>query len=79
MAEAGLRLSCKGCIHFFITYDAKRPWGCHKFGFKGKILPALTVYQSTGMQCAYFEQKPSFGQGLSRKRRGQTGKLDMEG
>ncbi len=84
MKKEQLRLSCRGCVHFFITYDPHRPWGCRNFGFKGKNLPAATVYESTGMQCAYFEQNPSFRRAQSQKnsgqnRSGRNGRLDMKG
>ena len=57
--EADLRLNCRGCRHFFVTYEPRNPWGCRQFGFKGKNLPAQIVYQSTGMQCAYRIDRPA--------------------
>lgn len=73
------RTSCQGCSHFFVTHDRQRPWGCRKFGFKGKSLPALVVFQSTGMHCAYYQQNPSFDQKAQKKGRKGPGNLDIKG
>ena len=77
-AEDG-RTSCRGCMHFFVTHDRQRPWGCRKFGFKGKSLPALVVFQSTGMHCAYYQQNPSLDQNKPKKTRDGKGNLDIKG
>jgi hypothetical protein len=50
---------CHGCVHYFVTYDRYRPYGCAQFGFKTKSLPAQVVIESTGMQCAYREDRVS--------------------
>ena len=50
---------CHGCIHYFVTYDRHRPYGCARFGFKTKSLPSQVVIESTGMQCAYREDRGS--------------------
>ena len=50
-----MRLNCRGCQHFFITYDPHRPWGCRQFGFKSHGIPARLVYESTGIECAYYQ------------------------
>ena len=52
-------IRCNGCTHFFVTYDRHRPYGCARFGFKTKSLPAQVVIESTGMQCAYREDRMS--------------------
>ena len=48
---------CFNCKHLFITHDRFRRWGCRNFGFKSKMIPALEVFASTGMKCAYKVQK----------------------
>ena len=73
------RTTCRGCVYFYVTYDPKRPWGCRKFGFKGKNLPAVTVFQSTGMHCAYYQQKPSSDAPEKKKGRDRFGNLDLKG
>ena len=50
---------CHGCLHYFVTHDRYRPYGCARFGFKTKSLPSQVVVESTGMQCAYREDRPS--------------------
>lgn len=67
MQKKQIRLSCKGCRHFFVTYDPNKPWGCRQFGFKGRNLPAEIVYQSTGMQCAYYQRRPGMAAEASEK------------
>ena len=52
-------IRCHGCMHYFVTYDRHRPYGCARFGFKTKTLPAQVVIESTGMQCAYREDRES--------------------
>lgn len=49
--------SCFNCDHFFITHDKYRRWGCKNFGFKSKMIPAVEVFASTGMKCAYKVEK----------------------
>tara|TARA_B100000945_G_C20383683_1_gene598565 strand:+ start:419 stop:661 length:243 start_codon:yes stop_codon:yes gene_type:complete len=74
-----LKLNCKGCIHFFVTYDKFRPWGCRKFGFKGKNLPAQIVYLTTGMQCAYYETKPKIDKKFNYEIKNNSKIVDLEG
>ena len=40
------RLTCNGCIYFYITYKKERPWGCKKFGFISKFSPATEVFNT---------------------------------
>jgi hypothetical protein len=63
------RVRCHGCAHYFVTYDRHRPYGCSKFGFKTKSLPSQVVIETTGMQCAYREQRAVVAQ--SRKQDNQ--------
>ena len=51
------KIVCQGCVHFYITYRVKRPWGCKKFGFLSKNLPYQEVLLTTGMECAYRKEK----------------------
>ena len=54
-----MKVRCHGCIYFFITHEAQRPYGCTKFGFKAKKLPSTIVIETTGTQCAYRKARPS--------------------
>jgi hypothetical protein len=62
------RVNCFECQHHFITHDPARPYGCRKFGFKGQFLPSRTVFETTGMKCAYHQAK-----GLQRRSQSSTG------
>ena len=57
------QVRCHGCAHYFVTYDRNRPFGCKRFGFKTKSLPSQVVIESTGMQCAYRENRSATDQG----------------
>ena len=50
-------VKCSGCYYFFITYKKDRPWGCKKFGFISKFIPAMEVFSTTGIECAYRKEK----------------------
>ena len=50
-------VTCSGCYYFFITYKKNRPWGCKKFGFISKFIPAMEVFSTTGTECAYRKEK----------------------
>ena len=52
-------IRCHGCVYFFITHEPQRPYGCKKFGFKAKKLPATIVIETTGTQCAYRQARPT--------------------
>ena len=55
--QAQKPIRCHGCAYFFITHEPQRPFGCNKFGFKAKKLPAAIVIETTGTQCAYREAR----------------------
>ena len=57
------QVRCHGCAHYFVTHDRNRPYGCAVFGFKTKSLPSQVVIESTGMQCAYREDRSANNQG----------------
>jgi len=49
------------------------------FGFKGKNLPAQTVYEATGMQCAYYTANPSERALRKKPRKKRPGEVDITG
>ena len=51
------RPNCYGCRNFYITYEPSHPYGCRAMGFKSKKLPALVVFESSGMECQLFVKK----------------------
>ena len=42
------KINCKGCKHYFITFDVNAPYGCKAYGFKGKVVPSILVSQVSG-------------------------------
>lgn len=62
------QVNCFECKFHFITHDAARPYGCRKFGFKGKFLPSRIVFETSGTKCAYHT-----GKGPQRRSRSLTG------
>ena len=57
-------IRCNGCLHYFVTHDRHRPYGCARFGFKTQRLPSQVVIESTGMQCAYREDRAKLKAGF---------------
>lgn len=51
-----MNIACGRCRHYFVSHDPENPWGCRKFGFKSSTLPSHAVKQTTGTDCAYFDQ-----------------------
>lgn len=43
--------TCRGCRHFFITYDPRYPLGCRAMGFKGRRNPHIEVQSASGAPC----------------------------
>ncbi|WP_088966644.1 hypothetical protein [Vogesella sp. LIG4] len=48
---------CRFCRHYYITHDARFPYGCHAMDFKSKRLPMIDVRESSGHECQLFEAK----------------------
>ena len=53
------RIHCHKCKHYQVTWDAEKPYGCVKLGFKSRIEPATYVAQISGDECYFFESKTS--------------------
>ena len=51
-------VNCRNCRFFYITWDAKFPYGCNAIKFKSKGLPSAGVFKESGMPCMLFETKP---------------------
>ena len=43
--------TCKGCVHLFLTYDPRMPYGCRAMGFKSRRYPYHEVQTLTQMPC----------------------------
>lgn len=66
------RPQCSQCRHFYITWDAKMPNGCRRFGIQCRDLPTKVVAQAGLGDCQGFEAKgkpspKSKGLDLNRK------------
>jgi hypothetical protein len=54
---------CRKCVHYFITHEPEKPYGCRAMGFKSRRNPALVVFESSGIQCQVFKVKKSVPRG----------------
>ena len=43
---------CRGCRHYYVTYQAATPHGCRRFGFASATLPARLVQIYSKQPCA---------------------------
>ncbi len=48
---------CVHCRYYQVTWDAEKPYGCRKLGFKTSIIPSSYVIQISGSICQSFSQK----------------------
>lgn len=48
---------CRACVHYYITHDARFPYGCRAMDFKSKRLPLQEVREATGHDCLTFSAK----------------------
>ncbi|MDD4241246.1 MAG: hypothetical protein PHG54_07420 [Smithellaceae bacterium] len=53
----GTLTNCFFCEHFFITHEARLPYGCSAMGFKSPRMPAVDVYDASGTDCTLFFRK----------------------
>ncbi len=60
--------NCNNCIHFYITYKSKFPYGCRAFGVISKKTPYLEVKKLSGTDCALFSRKQKCGKILNKGR-----------
>ncbi|OGQ99598.1 MAG: uracil-DNA glycosylase [Deltaproteobacteria bacterium RIFOXYD12_FULL_55_16] len=51
------RPNCLACLHFQITHEPARPYGCKALGFKSLQYPATVVFISSGIHCQLFQAK----------------------
>jgi len=52
-----IRINCKKCIYYFVTWKPDNPHGCKAYGFKSKQIPSLVVKASTGQPCQSYTLK----------------------
>ncbi len=52
-----IRINCKKCVHYFVTWEQSKPHGCKVYGFKSQQIPSLVVKASSGQPCQAYEEK----------------------
>ncbi|MDF1881714.1 uracil-DNA glycosylase [Sulfurimonas sp. MAG313] len=52
-----IRINCKKCLYYFVTWNPENPHGCKAYGFKSKQIPSLVVKSSTGKACQSYTLK----------------------
>jgi len=57
LSMSGRNVRCNNCIHYYITYDRSKPYGCRIMGFKSRISPAQVVYANSGIVCQLYTEK----------------------
>ncbi|MHB8061991.1 MAG: uracil-DNA glycosylase [Ruminiclostridium sp.] len=50
-------VNCHRCKYYYITWDARMPYGCKAFGIKTRQIPSVVVYQTSGKSCQGYEEK----------------------
>jgi len=54
-----MKVICRKCEHYFVTWDKDKPHGCRMLGFKSRQAPSMVVRRATpGMQCQYYKPRP---------------------
>jgi hypothetical protein len=51
------KIICQKCQFYFVTWQQDKPHGCKAYGFKSRLLPAMVVFQSSGMKCSFYKPK----------------------
>lgn len=51
------RPNCIRCVHYFVTHNPVKPFGCRGLGFKSSQNPAAVVFASSGIECQLFVLK----------------------
>ncbi|HEY9101920.1 hypothetical protein [Chitinimonas sp.] len=50
--------NCMRCLHHYVTWDTRFPYGCRALGFKSLRLPSQEVFASSGQHCLHFHPRP---------------------
>ena len=67
---------CKSCVHFFITWNKRFPFGCRAMGFMSSNSPSKDVFEVEGRDCLAYKNKFSQSgelDGLKNKNTGGKG------
>jgi hypothetical protein len=55
--EEDKKIRCHHCEYFFVTWETKHPYGCRSMNFKGKQIPSVVVFRTSGKKCMMFKAK----------------------
>lgn len=50
-------VNCLLCKYYYITWDARFPYGCKAMGFKSRKMPEAEILKITGQKCLSFQAK----------------------
>ena len=56
---AAQQVDCNACVHFFITWDKRFPYGCKAMGFMSSHSPSKDVFEVEGRDCLVYRSKQS--------------------
>jgi hypothetical protein len=51
------KVACNRCRHFFITHEARFPYGCRAMNFKSALSPCFAVSRHSRMACQLYSPK----------------------
>ncbi|GAB4126684.1 MAG: hypothetical protein Fur0015_00220 [Ignavibacteriales bacterium] len=51
------KINCKSCVHYFITWDKKFPYGCRALSFKSNRMPSIDVKLNSKLDCLAYKEK----------------------
>tara|TARA_Y100001968_G_C19336562_1_gene707208 strand:- start:969 stop:1256 length:288 start_codon:yes stop_codon:yes gene_type:complete len=50
-------VNCSKCLHFYVTYKPRFPYGCKAFGIISRKNPYLEIRSISGTNCALFQKR----------------------
>ena len=51
------KVNCNACVHYYITWNQRFPYGCGAMKFMSSKLPSLDVLEIERHECFLFEHK----------------------
>lgn len=66
------KVNCNNCVHYYITWDKRFPYGCGAMNFMSSKLPSLDVLEIEKHECFLFERKDTKRNNREDKRSNRT-------
>jgi hypothetical protein len=63
--------NCWQCRFFAISWDPRKPYACHRLGFKTHVLPAIEVLRVDGQPCHGFTQREATAEPITQPKADQ--------